>query len=146
MIVAASQSFGEILKKAGLNTLLGMGVVFTVLILISILIYCLRYIPGILEYLDRTVLDAIRGAFGKKKKFVPAVETETVKAGVAAVDEAAAIASEASEAQTPECSLLSDLELVAVITAAIAAASDTPADGIIIRSIRRSPKNNWKHA
>lgn len=37
-------SIGELLKKAGLNTLMGMGTVFTVLILISIVIYAFGFI------------------------------------------------------------------------------------------------------
>ena len=37
---------GEILKKAGLNTLIGMGTVFVVLILISLLISTFKYIPA----------------------------------------------------------------------------------------------------
>ena len=38
-----------------------------------------------------------------------------------------------------------DLELVAVITAAIAASENTPADGLVVRSIRKVNKtNNWK--
>jgi hypothetical protein len=40
---------------------------------------------------------------------------------------------------------MEDLTLIAVITAAIAAATDVPADGIVIRSIRRSGNQNWKH-
>ena len=45
-------STGEILQKAGMNTLLGMGVVFAVLILISLIISCFNFIPAIecLEY------------------------------------------------------------------------------------------------
>lgn len=39
-----------------------------------------------------------------------------------------------------------DLQLIAVITAAIAAAENIPADGIVIRSLRRSPNNHWKRA
>ena len=40
-------SLGEILAKAGMNTLLGMGTVFAVLILISLVIYCFNFIPNI---------------------------------------------------------------------------------------------------
>ena len=39
-------STGEILKKAGMNTILGMGTVFIVLIFISLVIYCFNFIPG----------------------------------------------------------------------------------------------------
>ena len=38
-----------------------------------------------------------------------------------------------------------DLELVAVITAAIAASEQAPADGFVVRSIRRrGRKSNWR--
>ena len=36
-----------------------------------------------------------------------------------------------------------DLELIAVITAAIAAQEGTSTDGFVVRSIRRRPSNNW---
>ena len=49
-------SLGEILAKAGMNTLLGMGTVFAVLILISLVIYCFNFIPN------------IQAKFGKKKE------------------------------------------------------------------------------
>ncbi|MGN0658218.1 MAG: OadG family protein [Emergencia sp.] len=39
-------TLGEIFSKAAVNTLLGMGTVFTVLILISGVIALLKYIPG----------------------------------------------------------------------------------------------------
>ena len=55
MTVSAKFSLGEIMEKAGLNTLLGMGTVFAVLIFISFLISLFKYIP------------AIQNAFGKKK-------------------------------------------------------------------------------
>ena len=42
--------------------------------------------------------------------------------------------------------LTDDLELVAVITAAIAASENTSADGLVVRSIRRAPGNKWKRA
>ena len=41
-------SVGEKLEKAALNTLMGMGTVFCVLILISLIIYCFRFIPMLL--------------------------------------------------------------------------------------------------
>lgn len=41
---ARSENMGEIMKKAGLNTVMGMGTVFLVLILISIIIYLLGFI------------------------------------------------------------------------------------------------------
>ena len=43
MTVSAHYTTGEILKKAGLNTILGMGTVFVVLIFISFIIYLLAF-------------------------------------------------------------------------------------------------------
>ncbi len=39
-----------------------------------------------------------------------------------------------------------DLELVAVITAAIAASQNTSADGLVVRSIKRKTGAAWKRA
>ena len=108
-------STGEILQKAGMNTLLGMGVVFAVLILISLIISCFNFIP------------AIERKFSKKK---------------AAEKKAAAPAVSAAPAPAPaapaETAVTDDLELVAVITAAVAAAMGTvSADGFVVRSIKR---------
>ena len=42
--------------------------------------------------------------------------------------------------------LVDDLELVAVITAAIAATENGQTDGFVVRSIKRRPQNKWKNA
>ena len=104
-------SFGESMGKAGLNTLLGMGTVFTVLILISLIISAFNLIPK------------IQAAFAKK----PAEETSTAKA----VDQTIAQIVEKEE-------LSDDLELVAVISAAIASYENTSSDGFVVRSIRKA--------
>lgn len=108
-------TFGEKMEKAGLNTLMGMGTVFTVLILISLIIYCFRFIA--------VLQDKISGK-GKKAK------TKAEEASAAAV--AAELAAEGQQTAP-----MDDLELVAVISAAVAAASGTSADGFVVRSIRR---------
>lgn len=107
-------SMGALMGKAGLNTLLGMGIVFAVLILISILISLFKYLPG-------------SGA--KKQK-----EAETTS--VQAPD--AALAQKSLEAPAVQTD---DKELIAVITAAVAAAMGTTAtDGFVVRSIK---KRKW---
>jgi predicted house-cleaning noncanonical NTP pyrophosphatase (MazG superfamily) len=50
----------------------------------------------------------------------------------------------AQEEETEELS--DDLELVAVITAAIAASEGTSADGLVVRSIKRARNSQWKKA
>lgn len=119
MDVSANMETGEILKNAGLNTVLGMGTVFSVLILIAFIISLFRFIP------------AIQAAFSKKPQ-----ETQEVKA-TAAPAEASVPAAEDE---------VDDAELIAVISAAIAAAqaeAQIGTDGFFVRSIRRRPSNKW---
>ena len=112
---AITLTLGEIFEKAALNTLMGMGTVFAVLILIAFIISLFKYIPKFQEM------------FAKKKNTAPA----------------AAPAPAAKAAPVVEEELVDDSELVAVIMAAIYAsmASEGKAvskDGLIVRSIRRS--------
>ena len=113
MDVSAKFSMGEILTKAGLNTLLGMGTVFAVLIFLAFLISLMQYIPVLMEL------------FEKKNKKVEVKEVAQTEAVV----------------ETEE--MTDDLELIAVITAAIAAQEGTSTDGFVVRSIRRRTSNNW---
>ena len=100
---------GERMERAGLNTLIGMGTVFCVLIFISLLIYCFKFI----------------NAWDAKRQAKPEPAPAPVPAPVSA---------------PAEENLAEDEELVAVITAAIAASTGTPADGLVVRSIRRVPR------
>lgn len=50
----------------------------------------------------------------------------------------------AASAET--ANLVDDLELVAVITAAIAASTGSSPSGLVVRSIRRAPAGKWKNA
>lgn len=119
MTISADMTMGEILKKAGLNTVLGMGTVFIVLILIAFIISLMKYIPIIIEGLS-------------KKKHTPASETEKEEETTA------------EEAVIPvPVQNIDDKELIAVISAAIAAAEGTDTDGFVVRSIRRRPSNRW---
>lgn len=113
-------SFGELMEKAALNTILGMGTVFVVLILISLLISCFVFIPRIQAALTR-------------KKDEDTTEPEAVAA--APVSTAAAVTED----------LTDDYELVAVIAAAIAASEGAAStDGFVVRSIRRANTSKWK--
>ena len=109
-------TFADSMINAGLNTLIGMGVVFVVLILISFVISLFGYIPK------------IQAAFSKKKADAPAP-----KEAPAPVAESAPVAEDVDYAN--------DLELVAVIAAAIAAyEGETSTDGFVVRSIRKVNK------
>jgi len=98
-------TLGEKMEKAALNTLMGMGTVFVVLVLISLIIYCFRFIGDLQN-------------IGKKKQTEAVVENKAPEA-------------------IAEASLMDDLELIAVITAAIAASEGTSTDSFVVRSIHR---------
>ena len=101
-------SVGEKMSKALMNTIMGILVVFAVLIIICLLIFCFNIFP----YLE-------------KKK----AEQTAVPAKEIAPAPQAAVQQEAQQAD--------DGELVAAIAAAIAAAEGTSTDGFVVRSIRR---------
>lgn len=114
-------SFGELMQKAALNTVIGMGTVFIVLILIAYIIQAFVFIPK------------IQAAFSKKEKKAEEVKKEAVENTIAQIVE------------TEELS--DDLELVAVIAAAIAASEGAAStDGFVVRSIRRANTNKWRNA
>ena len=114
-------SFGELMTKAALNTVIGMGTVFAVLILICFIIQAFVFIPK------------IQAAFAKKEEKVEEVKKEAVDNTIAQIVE------------TEELS--DDLELVAVIAAAIAASEGAAStDGFVVRSIRRANTNKWRNA
>lgn len=104
-------SLGEKMQKAAMNTLMGLGTVFLILILISLIISAFKIIP----YLQEKA----------KAKHAPVLEpAATVPVPAPTV-----------QPQEPE---MDDSELIAVIAAAIAASEgSTAADGFAVRSIKR---------
>ena len=104
-------TFGEMMENAGMNTLLGMGTVFVVLIILMFIISLFK----IVNNLQNSAAD---------RKTAKAEKTDSVDKAVAQI--------EANE-QTQD-----DTELIAVIAAAIAASEGAAsADGYVVRSIRR---------
>ena len=97
-------SLGETMTKAAMNTAMGMGTVFVMLIIISLIISCFTLVNK-----------AQKKAEDKKAANAPA------PAATAAVE-------------VPQTD---DLELVAVIAAAIAAATGSSTDDFVVRSIKR---------
>ena len=114
-------SFGELIEQAALNTLLGMGTTFAVLILLAVLINCFKVIPK------------IQDSFKKK-------ESKAAQAAPAAAPAAAAPAAPAAAAPAvPDEPAEDDSTLIAVIAAAFAASEGrTSAAGFVVRSIRKA--------
>ena len=112
-------STGEIMMKAFMNTVIGMGTVFVVLILISLIISTFTLISKIEERQKK-----------KAESSAPAPAADPVVEQIAAKEE-----------------LSDDTELVAVIAAAIAAYEGAAStDGFVVRSIRKSNKTKWQNA
>lgn len=118
--LAAEQqiTMGQKLEKAALNTLFGMAFIFIVLIFISLVIKALSLVPKFLA---------------KKEEKAHEAETPVV-----------------IEPVVPQSEELSSAELTAVITAAIMAYTsenaEVPADGLVVRSVRRKGNGSWKNA
>lgn len=113
-------SLKENLKRAAMNTALGMGTVFIVLIMISLLIGGFRYINRIENRLR----------YEKPQK-----EGEAKPEG-----EALGIAGTEQTKDEEEIDPNWELELVAVLTAAIAAYTGESTEGLRVKSIRREPR------
>lgn len=113
--VTINKTTGEKLENAGLNTLLGMGMAFAILIIISLIISLFPIF------------------FGGKKKKKESDKEITKKAMDNTINQIA-----------EQEDLSGDAELVAVIAAAIAAYEGSAStDGFQVRSIRKVSKN-WK--
>lgn len=111
-------SMAETMKMAGMNTLMGIGIVFCMLVFLSFLISQFKHISRLEE------------KFTKKQEKPSEVAVKTEVPVVAAEEE----------------ELVDDGELVAVIAAAIAAAENTSTDGFVVRSIKKSNAAKWRRA
>lgn len=121
-MLAATEGVVTTMPEALINTALGMGTVFIVLVLISFIIYLLKFIPDLLN--------------GSSKKN----ETQMPKAAAPVPKTTPVQTSPAKPVSVPKPA--DDTQLVAVITAAVMAAMEqegTPvaADGLVIRSIKK---------
>ncbi len=124
IILAANSnsSLADSIPQPLLNILIGLGIVFAALIFIAGLIYIIKSISG---------LTNTKPGDGASNSGY------TVNTPVIAKEETVA-----------EEVLTDDLELVAVITAAIMASmgNEAPADGLVVRSIRRINNKRWQNA
>lgn len=107
--INVNYSMAENMKRAAMNTLMGIGIVFCMLLFLSFIISLFRLIPN---------------PENKKPASAPAVTTP-----------APVIA--------PVSAATDDTELIAVITAAIAAAEGSSPDGFVVRSIRKVNRRKW---
>ena len=107
MTYSVQYSLAANMQRAGMNTLMGIGIVFLMLVFLS-------FVIGLFKYIE-----------------------EAPKA-----EEAPAPAIAQSEAADED--FADDLELVAVISAAIAAYENTSGDSFVVRSIKKS--NKWHRA
>ena len=114
MILLSSMS--EKLANAGVNSLICIAVVFTVLIFISLVISLFGFIPK------------AEAAIAAKK----AAKNEAKNVSESSIDNTIS-----QIAAKEEEELVDDLELVAVIAAAIAASTGTSTDDFVVRSIRK---------
>lgn len=101
-------TMGETMQKAGLNVLMGLGTVFCMLIIISLIISLFRFIPKIQAHFS-----------GSQPEEKPSEKKHSAPAPV--------VEAEAAD----------DTELVAVIAAAISAYTGTSTDDFVVRSIKR---------
>ena len=114
-LTGCGSQFGDKMVRAGMNTLMGMGTVFVVLIFIAFLISRFKYISQLENWFRNR----------KTKNEQAVTEAEEPAADEEEIDET------------------DDLALVAVITAALAASLETSPDKLIVRSIRRKSTNRW---
>lgn len=122
--VNVNYTLAELMKNAALNTLIGMGTVFAVLILIIGVISLFPLIGKI-------------GAASEKKEKKPSETAKSVDKTIARI------------VQTEEAG--DNTELIAVISAAIAAyeaenGGYVSSDGVVIRSIRKVNRSKWQRA
>ena len=107
--VDVKYSFATTMKNAALNTVMGLGTVFVILIMLIFLISLFQFIPG----------SGAQEAKAKKKAAEEAAAPTPATVAAAPVQEA------------------DNSELIAVIAAAIAASEGTSTDGFVVRSIRK---------
>ena len=113
MTISEVETTGMKLSGAAVNTIMGVGCVFVVLIFLIFVISLFKYI----------------GKIGQKET-----------APKAAPAPAAPVAAPVEE------DLTDDLELVAVISAAIAASENTSTDSFVVRSIKKVNRSKWQRA
>ncbi len=111
-------TLGEQMRQAGMNTIMGICIVFVLLVVLSLLISLFRFIPSSEKKKDQQQ-ESDQAEPAKAPEIIPAVQEN------AAGQE------------------IDNQELVAVIAAAIAASEGTSTDGFVVRSIKKSKRKKW---
>jgi sodium pump decarboxylase gamma subunit len=119
MTFTVNYSMADTMKQAGLNTLMGIGIVFCMLVFLSFLISQFKHIAKL------------------EAKLAAKKEKEELPKMVSVPEEVEAFEEE---------ELADDTELVAVIAAAIATYENTSTDSFVVRSIKKSNSRKWKRA
>ena len=114
MTISEVETTGMKLNGAAVNTVMGVGCVFVVLIFLIFVISLFKYV----------------GKIGQKET----------------APKAAPAPAPAVPAAPGEEDLTDDLELVAVISAAIAASENTSTDSFVVRSIKKVNRSKWQRA
>ena len=122
---ADNASLGDQMKDAGVFAGFGLGTVFIVLIVISLIIAAFKFIHNAQE-----------GKGSEEETSAPAPVSAAVPAPVPAP---AAVPAAGED-------LMDDTELLLLITTAIAAYESVPANGLKVRSIRRAKDARWKRS
>ena len=113
-------TLGEQMKEGGIYSAFGLGTVFIVLVVISLIIAAFKLINN--------------AQSGKSQE-----EAAPTPAPAAAVPAPAPVPAPAED-------LMDDTELLLLITTAIAAYESVPANGLKVRSIRRAKDARWRRA
>lgn len=111
LIDTGNETLGERMQNALFNALIGITSVFLVLMLISFIIYLFKYIPKLQE------------RFSRKDNDLSSSTVENTISQIEKYEE-----------------LVDDMELVAVITAAICAATGKSGDSFVVRSIKKADR------
>lgn len=114
MTISEVETTGMKLNGAAVNTVMGVGCVFVVLIFLIFVISLFKYV----------------GKIGQKETAPKAAPAPAPAVPAAPVEE----------------DLTDDLELVAVISAAIAASENTSTDSFVVRSIKKVNRSKWQRA
>jgi Na+-transporting methylmalonyl-CoA/oxaloacetate decarboxylase gamma subunit len=120
------ETLGSKMATAAGNTVTGLLVVFFILVGLSLIISCFKFV------------NKLGGEVKPEKK-------DSKKSAAAAKPAGKAAPAPAARAAAPsvELDLEKNKELAAVIAAAIAAYEEKPVEGYVVRSIRRLGNNKW---